>query len=106
MYFELFCYYLPLEKDMMSPSPKHALFQAWLIFAWRFWENFQILSMYLRYFVSISHLEKGRGNSFEQPESPPSKMFCAKFGWNSYNGSRDFKKKLSIDFCYFLIISP
>ena len=44
MYFELFCYYLPLEKDMMSPSPIHALCQAWLIFAWRFWEIFQILS--------------------------------------------------------------
>ena len=34
-------------------------------------------------------------------------MFCAKFGWNLPSGSgKDFKKKFSMYFCYFVRISP
>ena len=88
--FSLFSNYLPLEEDRAlylnkteSSSPKDAMCQVRLKLAQWFCRRFLNLSMYFRYFVIISPLEKSSALHLNKTESPSPKyalcQLCLKF---------------------------
>ena len=70
-------------------------------------EGFSISSMYFRYFVIISPLERVGPFIWTNLNPLHPRMLCPKFGWNwpSGSGGEDFLI-LSMYFLYFVIISP
>mgnify|MGYP003686116863 CR=1 FL=1 len=93
-----------------SHSPKDALCKVCLKLAQWFWRRrfFLILSMYFRYFVIISPLEKGQGPSFEQNWIPFNQrcLVPSLVEISLVVQERKIFKFCQCIFCYFVIISP
>ena len=83
-----FCDYLPFEKDLALdfysfefPLPKDDLYQVWMKLACWFWRRrfLKIFSAFLLFCYYLP-LEKGNPLHFNNLESPPPRMICAKSG--------------------------